>query len=63
MLFSRPAEFPEFLNEEDVFQLDEVSKDEDELIERGERLVDKSHIDIYEFKIRQKEEWYGLYVQ
>jgi hypothetical protein len=57
------TDFPEFIEEQDLFQLDETSRDEDKLIERGEKLVEEESMPVGEFKIRQDGEYYGLYVR
>jgi hypothetical protein len=62
-MFFNQVEFPEFLHEQEVYQLDSVDEDEDSLITRGKELVEKDYLEIGEFKIRQREDHYGLYVR
>jgi len=61
----QPAELPEFYDDggEVVYQLDKVSRDDDELQRRGEKLVNRGSMDVSEFKIRSREGNYGLYVR
>ena len=61
---SKIDNFPEFKEiDGEVYQLDEGSEDEDELIDRGEELVDKKSMPVSSYQIRQKEDYYGLYIR
>jgi hypothetical protein len=57
------TDFPEFIEEQDLYQLDETSRDEEELIQRGEKLVEEEKMPVEEYKIRQDGDYYGLYVR
>lgn len=66
MIFTKSPKFPEFVdveNDDVVYQLDTKSRDEDELIGRGNELVEKNGMEISEFKIKTREDWYALYVR
>jgi len=63
MLFTSNPEFPEFLDEGKVFLLDQVDDDDERLAKRGRELLSKDYIEVSHFKIKQKEDYYGLYVR
>ena len=63
MFFSEPVDFPEFeVEPEKIYVLDITSKDDEELEKRGENLVTRKSMDVTDFKIRKKQDYYGLYV-
>jgi hypothetical protein len=65
MMFSSTVkDFPEFVdNGQGLYQLDRSSKDEDELINRGEKLVSQQRMPVEDFKIKQDGDYYALYVR
>ena len=63
-LKTKAQEFPEFeIIKEEVYQLDMASKDDDDCIARGEELLEKRGMPVSDYVVRQKEDFYGLYIR
>lgn len=65
MFFSHKTNFPEFMvidNQEPLI-LDDTSKDDGRLDERGQELVERTSMDVREYKIKKADEGYGLYIR
>lgn len=61
---TKADEFPEFKTvQEQVYQLDMAGRDEDDCISRGEELLEKRGMPVSDYVVRQKEDFYGLYIR
>lgn len=60
---NQTTEFPEwYIEEENVYVLYEVSRDDKELESIAEELVERTGMDIDQYTIKKQKEFYGLYV-